>query len=71
MLLQHPLAEGERRAQGLVAGTLAEGQRELRMSVGQRIAHVAPEGGLRIRDPFDEVVVGPGDVLPKVVSGKV
>ena len=41
------------------------------MPLGERIAHMAPEGRLRLRDPFDEVVVGPGDVLPKVESGDV
>lgn len=41
------------------------------MPLRQRVAHVRQEGRPHLRDPFDEVVVGTGDVLPKVVSGKV
>jgi hypothetical protein len=31
------------------------------MPLGQRIAHMLPEGRLRIRDPLDELLVNAGD----------
>jgi len=41
------------------------------MPLGQRIAHVPPERGRGIRDPRGELVVGAGDVLPKVEARNV
>ena len=41
------------------------------MPLGQRIAHMAPERRLRIRDLRGELAVGTGDLLPKVKAGKV
>ena len=41
------------------------------MPLGQCLAHMAPERRRRIRDPGDELLVGAGDVLPKVKAGNV
>ena len=41
------------------------------MPLGQRIAHMPPEGRRRIRDLGGELLVGAGDVLPKVKAGNV
>ncbi len=38
------------------------------MPLGQRIAHMAPEGRRRIRDLGGELLVGAGDVLPQVIT---
>jgi hypothetical protein len=35
------------------------------MPLGQRLAHVAPEGRRRVRDLGGELLVGAGDVLRK------
>ena len=43
----------------------------LQMPLGQRVAHVPPEGRRRIRDLGGELLVGTGDVLPKVEAGKI
>jgi hypothetical protein len=40
------------------------------VTLGHRIAHVGPEGRRRIHDPSGELLVGTGDVLPKVKAGK-
>ena len=58
---QHP-----RRGSGSEAGRLLEGGGELRMPLGQRIAHIAPKGGRRIRDLRGELLDGTGDAVPKV-----
>ena len=42
---------------------LRKGGGELRMPLGQRLAHMRPEGCWRIRDLRGEVLVGTGDVL--------
>ena len=44
---------------------------ELRMPLGERIAHMAPEGCRGIRDLGGELLVGAGDGFPKVVAGDI
>jgi hypothetical protein len=43
---------------------------ELRIPLGQRIAHMTPEGRRSVRDPSDELLVGAFDVLLEVQAGK-
>jgi hypothetical protein len=43
----------------------------LRMPLGQRIADMPPKRRRRIRDLGRELIVGAGDVLPKVKAGNV
>ena len=50
---------------------LRKGSGELRMPLGQRIAHMAPKRARRIRDLRGELLVGAGDGLPKVKAGNV
>ncbi len=49
----------------------AKASGNLGMPVGQRIADMAPERGRRIRNLRGELVVGAGDVLPKVEAGDI
>jgi hypothetical protein len=44
---------------------------ELWMPLGQRIAHVRPEGRIGIRDLIGELLVGSGDGLPEVEAGDI
>jgi hypothetical protein len=41
------------------------------MPLGQRLAHVGPERRRRFRHLRGELLVGTGDVLPKVKAGNV
>jgi hypothetical protein len=50
---------------------LRKGGGKLRIPLGQRSAHMTPERRLRIRDLRGELLVGAGDVLPKVKAGNV
>ena len=58
-------------AKGMTPERLRMGGGELGMPLGQRIAHVPPEGRRRIRDLGGKLLVGTGDVLPKVKAGNV
>src|SRR6187402_2449095 len=50
-----------------VAGSrLRNGAGELRMTLGQRVAHVAPKRRRRIRGLRGELLVGAGGAFPKV-----
>ena len=49
----------------------AKASGNLGMPVGQRIADMAPERGRRIRNLRGELVLGAGDVLPKVEAGDI
>jgi hypothetical protein len=60
-VLSHPGTEPERLRWG--GG--------LRLPLGQRLAHMAPKRRRRIRDPCGELLVGTGDVLPKVEAGDI
>jgi hypothetical protein len=50
---------------------LRKGGGELRILLGQRIAHMRPERRRRVRDLRGELLVGTGDVLPKVEAGNI
>jgi hypothetical protein len=41
------------------------------MPLGQRVPHMPPKRCPRIRDLRGELLVGTGDVLPKVEAGKI
>ncbi len=41
------------------------------MPLGQRIAHMRPEGRRRIRDLDGELLADPGDALAKMKVGKI
>ena len=51
------------------AGEDAEGAGSYGCRLDQRMAHMLPEGRQRIRDLADELVVGTGDIVPKVKAG--
>ena len=48
-----------------------EARRELRMPLGQRIAHMPPERRRRSRDLRCQLLIGAGDGLPEVKAGKI
>ena len=50
---------------------LRKGGGELRMPLGQRVAHMAPERRRRNRDLLGELAVGTGDLRPKVEAGEI